>query len=635
MYQVSVPINCDKFYRTKNKQLILDELKAFDADRVMLNFETALDGHVVLFDEKDYQRQIDRMSEACAFFKQHGYEVGAWFWGLQFDEQFSFTTIKTLKGKNVDRFACPTDTDFLRKFQQCLIDIARTGVDIILLNDDLRFGAWGGFGCLCKNHVRMICNELGDEIAEKRLAELILDGGKNKYRDAFLNANRRSLENYAIKMREAVDTVNPKIRLGFCACMTSWDVDGDAFELAKLFAGNTKPILRLIGAPYWSAGKQAKNRLQNIVELERMEAAWNPYPEIELIAEGDVYPRPRLNCAANYLEGFDTALRASGALDGILRICIDYVSNVGYENGYLKKYLKNKQIYADIEKHFASKQNTGIRVYESKTKVSVMQIPNVLGGKSDMEEVFYSAAARVLAANAIPTVYEGIGVTGIAFGENAYGLNESSFENGLVIDLLAAKILTDRGIDVGIDTFGKAIPIKFQYFCDDDNYIIAQKCFAFDIEINSAAEIISYASKTTEDASIPFCYRYQNQKGQKFFVFNCDGKDCENLLKHYANARVIADHTEWLSGNKLPAFCLGNPNLYMQCKEDEKSIAIGLWNFFEDEALEPVIQLDRTYESVEFLCGSGRLCADTIRLSDIPPFGFCGIVLTKASDKTS
>ena len=94
MYQVSIPINFDKFYITKDKQLILDELKAFDADRVMLNFETALDGHVVLYDQKDYQRQIDRMSEACAFFKQHGYEVGAWFWGLQFDKPFSFTTIK-------------------------------------------------------------------------------------------------------------------------------------------------------------------------------------------------------------------------------------------------------------------------------------------------------------------------------------------------------------------------------------------------------------------------------------------------------------------------------------------------------------------------------------------------------------
>ena len=632
MYKVSIPINCDKFYRTKEKQLILDELNAFDADRVMLNFETALDGHVLLYSEKDYQRQIDRMREACAFFKQHGYEVGAWFWGLQFDEQFSFTTIKTLNGNNVKRFACPTDTEFLEKFRECLTDITKTGVDIILLNDDLRFGAWGGLGCLCKNHVQMICDELGEELSEKRLAELILGGGKNKYRDAFLKANRLAFENYAIQIREAVDAVNPNIRLGFCACMTSWDIDGDAFRLAKLFAGKTKPILRLIGAPYWAVNKSWGNALQDVVELERMEASWNPYSEIELIAEGDVYPRPRLNCAANYLEGFDTALRASGALDGILRICVDYVSNVGYENGYLKKYLKNKQLYRDIEKYFGSKKHTGIRIYESKNKVSVMQNPNQLGEKSDMEEVFYPAAARILAANAIPTVYDGLGVTGIAFGENAYDLSEDCFENGLIIDLLAAKILTDRGIDVGINALGEAISLKFQYFPDHDNYIIAQGCSAFGIQINPVAEILSYASKDFENPNVPFCYRYQNNKGQKFLVFNCDGKKSENLLKHDANAKLIADNTEWLSGNKLPASCIGNPNLYMQCKEDEKCMIIGLWNFFDDEALEPVIHLDRKYESVEFLRGSGSLGENTVKLSDIPPFDFCGIVLKKSSE---
>ena len=130
MYQVSIPINCNKFHRTKDKQLLLDELRAFDADRVMLNFETALDGHVVLYDQSDYQRQIDRMGEACAFFHQNGYEVGAWFWGLQFDEQYDFVTIKTLNGTNVKRFACPTDARFLETFRGCLQDVAKTGVDL-------------------------------------------------------------------------------------------------------------------------------------------------------------------------------------------------------------------------------------------------------------------------------------------------------------------------------------------------------------------------------------------------------------------------------------------------------------------------------------------------------------------------
>ena len=66
-------------------------------------------------------------------------------------------------------------------------------------------------------HIEMIRKQLGEEIEENRLKEFILNGGKNKYRDAFLHANRLSLENYAVTMRRAVDEINPNIRLGFCA----------------------------------------------------------------------------------------------------------------------------------------------------------------------------------------------------------------------------------------------------------------------------------------------------------------------------------------------------------------------------------------------------------------------------------
>jgi hypothetical protein len=258
-----------------------------------------------------------------------------------------------------------------------------------------------------------------------------------------------------------------------------------------------------------------------------------------------------------------------------------------------------------------------------------MQMPNALGEKSDMEEVFYSSAARVLSANAIPTVYEGLGVTGIAFGENAYALDKNSFSCGLIIDALAAKILTDRGIDVGIDRFGAKIPIRFQYIPEDDNYIIAQRASVFDIKIKPSAEIVSLAARTLDNPELPFCYRYQNADGQKFLVFNCIAKKCEAHLRHYANAKIIADNTEWLSGNKLPAFCFGHPNLYLQCKADDESTVVGIWNFFEDEAIEPVINLGQSYKSAEFLCGSGNLCESTVKLDDIPPYAFRGIVLKK------
>lgn len=58
-------------------------------------------------------------------------------------------------------------------------------------------------------------------------------------------------------------------------------------------------------------------------------------------------------------------------------------------------------------------------------------------------------------------------------------------------------------------------------------------------------------------------------------------------------------------------------------------MVVGIWNFFEDEVISPVIHLAREYKSAEFLCGFGTLCADRAILEDIPPYAFRGIFLKK------
>lgn len=82
---------------------------------------------------------------------------------------------------------------------------------------------------------------------------------------------------------------------------------------------------------------------------------------------------------------------------------------------------------------------------------------------------------------------------------------------------------------------------------------------------------------------------------------------------------------------KAACLLLRQPNLYLQCKEDKKYLVIGIWNFFEDEAIEPVIRLAKEYDRAEFLFGSGTLLGDRAVLSDIPPYGFRGIVLEKTN----
>ena len=123
--------------------------------------------------------------------------------------------------------------------------------------------------------------------------DLLFTGGKNPYRTAWLAITGNTHRNFVRRVRAAIDSVDPAIRCGFCCVMSNWSADGVSVEkVTKLLAGNTQPLLRTIGAPYWGQLKAWGNRLQHAVELTRMECAWIKDENIELIAEGDVYPRP-------------------------------------------------------------------------------------------------------------------------------------------------------------------------------------------------------------------------------------------------------------------------------------------------------------------------------------------------------
>ena len=103
-------------------------------------------------------------------------------------------------------------------------------------------------------------------------------------------------------------------------------------------------------------------------------------------------------------------------------------------------------------------------------------------------------------------------------------------------------------------------------------------------------------------------YRYENSDGNRFLVLNVNTRSgSSNVLKHYARSKQYSENIPWLSGNKLPAYVYGNPALYIIAKKNDSSMAVGLWNFFADTAIDPVVELDGEYSGIEFLNTNGRL----------------------------
>lgn len=622
MYKISVPImlrSCSQY----TPEAMLAQVRKFDAQRVFLAL-----GYYQL-DPKKRQEDMEDLRKYCNFFKSAGLEVGAWIWTFLFEENIPFRHKMPLEGDigKLERNACPLDKDFLAFSRSYIRDIAGTGVDIIMFDDDFRYGVLGDSPtCLCPLHVEKINRLLGDSLTREELAEKILSGGKNKFRDAWIRANGDAFREFARASREAVDSVDPTVRMGACACMTSWDIDGiSASELATILAGGTKPFVRLIGAPYWAVNRSWGHDVQDVVELTRMESAWTRFPELEIFAEGDAYPRPRISCPAAYLEGYDMAVRASGATVGILKYGVDYTSAPGCEEGYAILHSRNTPLYAGIDRHFGGKTPQGIRLYEYPQKAAAAELPGPDGPGRRLDHFLFSQAARVLSHNGIPSVYDGSGVTGMAFGENARHLPESALEKGMILDVIGAKFLQERGIDVGLQTFGEKTFRDFEDF-SNGNRIPLYDAWSYAITVHEKAEVLS------RNGSLVMSYRYKNAAGQRFLVLNFATDILSKkayIWKHYARGQQLAENVPWLSGEKLPASAVGHPGLYLQCRTEGESLTVGLWNFHPDPVFSPVVQLGQSYGKIEYLNTQGKLAGDRVELAELPPFGFAAFTVRK------
>ena len=623
MYQICVPIKNQTFERCGKEKLVSD-LKRINAHRVFLTLAT------YETDPAARKAVMDTFRENAAFLKQEGFEVGAWLWALH-TTQPAFPQMQSLDGKDIRGVCCPADREFVQFSADYVAEIARNGAQIILFDDDLRYGFQEGNapGCLCPQHLAQIESILGEKVSLEQMRQHLLNGGQNKYRDAFLQANGDALNNFARQVRQAVDRVDPQVRIGICACMSSWDLDGtDAYELATLFAGNTRPLVRLIGAPYWAVKRSWGCWLQDVIQLHRLESAWTNKGDVELLAEGDTFPRPRTNCPAAYLEGFDTAIRASGCAHGILKYVFDYYADATYEQGYLRAHLKNQPLYAGISDFFDSKTACGIRVWESQHKISQMKMPTPVNDTVRLEYLFFSYASRMLSHLAIPTIFEGEGVGNIVFDENARTLPLSALNSGMIMDIAAAQILTERGVDVGLAAIGQATCGQQEHFLANHNHIFSPNTQVCDIALKEGAQILS--DMQTALGTVPVSYRYENEKGQRFLVLNVKTREKEpSVLYHYARGKQIAENLPYLSKKPLPAFACGHPHMYLLCKEDAQGKkAVGLWNFFADEAENVQITLDKAYKNCRFLGASGVLSGNTVTLDTIPPFGFAAIEVT-------
>lgn len=603
---LSIPI-INSCCNTANRHVFLSELKRAECDRVFLFTGTRFAPENVL------DKEMKLLEENIRYFTANGLETAVWIQGFghggtltnetkTFTEKFT-KIIGLGNGKTADDSFCPLDDAYFDLFRRETYAAAKAGARMIMIDDDLRLSLHGpvGIGCACEKHIEIFNKRakaagLADhDYTREELSSILFTGETNGLRKIWLKLMGDTLRDCARKLRSAVDEIDPTVRLGHCACLPTWDVDGvDSIELAKLFAGGTKPFMRLIGAPYWNDIRAFHTfGLGSVINLERMQIAWcrESGIDLEIFTEGDSHPRPRFNVPESYLEGFDQTLIADGMTDGILKYMNDYTANPMYEHGYIDRHSYFAPLRREIADKLGGGKCAGVYIFEAIHKLEEADCTGLSEG--EIVSRFTPASANFANQTSLPVSYTKNEYTKVAlvFGENAKYLDAETAKMPLILDLTAARILTERGFDVGLD---KTDNSEFGFFytnADGISYLLYPYC----------------AEDYRRD---PDAYSKQNWKRY------------EVQAKLFDSIRQMAD-------GALPAAVTEDAGAYVICKKSDEGMAIGIWNFGCDYLMPTQIELDGEYGDITPI-GETKVSLDGkyAKIDGIiPPFCFGGFMV--------
>ena len=630
MYKISIPIKHTTAY--KYKEETYKEFASCGGNRAAITVHRDLNFRF------SSAETLKKLSSVFEDYQSRGIDTLLWVGETLGHDKLSapvkdygYTNMVTPSGETVGAF-CPYDEKLKRDLHEWMKDLARLAPPLILIDDDFRMGEF--FGCCCELHMRRIRSALGEDITVTELMKKVLSGGESKYRNAYLAAQGDGIRELAAVLRAAVDEVDPSIRLGACVTAGRWDEDGaDPIEIGRILAGNTKPFVRLFGAPY----HHPHITLPNTIERERAQLDWMKDEGFEVITEGDTYPRPRFACPAAYLECFDTALRADGRSDGMMKYMIDYISSPTYETGYREMSEENADVYKHIDELFSDGSCVGIKPYLPRSIVKSAELNPKDGYAHLSEAVFaYHSSYGLLTDCSIPSTYED-GFVNVIFGESARHAGELQLKNGAIIDIEAARIFMKRGIDVGLEYISESEPLFVQdgfldlpkeYFPNYDDTVRLDPLNILNYSVKSSANPLSLLQKG--DVSKPFTYLYENADGHRFMVLPFSAKECMGKMgyfKNYYRKHQIAEAVEWLSGNPLSVYVESHiPGLYLIAKESGNGLSVGVWNLSCDRAKNVKLVFGHDISGASYFGCNGKIDKNTAVIeSTLYPYEFAGI----------
>lgn len=335
---------------------------------------------------------------------------------------------------------CVLDEGFREYTRELIRAVAAERPALMLLDDDVGIRCRE---CYCPLHLSMMSRRVGRCLSREELDGMY---ARRRFDDPELLAVRdvllNSIVGYASMIRETIDSVDPAMRCGICACWSGqWEMDA----LVRTLAGGTKPLMRVNDAIYGDTRHGAL--LDDFVLASRVINHIGCGAEI--LDEADTFPHNYMSESATVFHAHITSAMLMG-LDGCKLWTSEYGQPVhtGSQARYERRLHDYRPFYETLNGLSRTIRWKGLSLIKYIPKDGAEGNPAIdgaevlaPGGWINKIEGYYGLPVRCERAGA-----EGISVLR---GEEVKWMRRGDVDRllagRLVVDATAARLLTDMG----------------------------------------------------------------------------------------------------------------------------------------------------------------------------------------------
>jgi hypothetical protein len=195
------------------------------------------------------QRLRDQFLEMRGPLRGSGLKIGILIQstiGHGYSTDTKFERIMAMDGTAKNCF-CPLGSDFKKYILQAVATVVGTRPDFLLMDDDFRI-SHGDFDCFCPLHVAAFNQAVNGNYTRESLVQMLRreDAESRRLSRLWEEARLASLAGLAGEIRAVIDSVDPDLPCGLCAC---GEIHFTA-PLAKIFAGRQPPLVRIHNSWY-------------------------------------------------------------------------------------------------------------------------------------------------------------------------------------------------------------------------------------------------------------------------------------------------------------------------------------------------------------------------------------------------